>query len=1088
MCPPDSRSVTKREAVRVWLLGGFRVSVGSRTIQQDEWHLRKAAALVKLLALAPGHRVHREQVIDLFWPDSGRGAASNSLRKTLHAARKVLAPTMGARYLASEDESLMLCPAGDLWVDVGAFEEATTTARRAREPAAYRAALDLYAGDLLPGDRYEEWTEEKREELRRTLLSLHIELARLYEERGEYERGIEALLRAATEEPTLEEVHAGLMRLYALSGRRRDALQQYERLREALDRELAAEPDATTRQLHDDIAAGRFPPVQSAGPPQSELPDAGKHNLPAPRTSFVGREREMVEIKRELAMTRLLTLTGAGGSGKTRLALEVARDLDGAYPDGVWLVELAPLSEGALVPQAVAQALGVQEHPGRPLSDVLVDAVRRQEMLLVMDNCEHLIEAAAHLIDTFLDACPHLRILATSREPLGTVGEVNWLVSPLSVPSTQRVPTIEHLDAHEATRLFVQRASAKRSNFLLRPENALAVANICRRLDGLPLAIELAAARVGALSVEQLSERLANSLGLLTGGARTVVPRQRTLKATLDWSHELLGEQERALFRRLSTFMGGWTLEAAYAVGAGEGVSEDDVVDLLSALVDKSLVMTEAVEDRGIRYRMLEPVRQYALEKVKGTEEIETIKRRYAAFFLGLAEEAALAFPGPQEIGWAIRLEDDHDNLRRALSWSLESGEDTVLGLRIASALAWFWRGHGHLGEGVRWLEKALSEDDGAAPTARAGALHGLGIMLEDWSDLARSEAAFEEALALYEKHGDAGRVAQCLATLGWTAILRGDSARAKAFFDQSLVSGQSVENRRDIPRILSGLAAAAFGGGDLERARGLWEEAATLHRLQGESLGVAAVLAEMGYSELALGNQERAKALLEETLAMGRKLNNKQTVGGSLLCLGIAAVLGGDPERAETLLKDSLAINRELESKADIAEGLEGLAEVATVLSQHARAARLWGSAATLRQVSRPWVSTERMLHEPQLAAARSRLDEATWEAAFTEGKTMGLEEAVEYALSEEEPLASTPAPQQPSPDQGPTLTDREEEVAVLVGRGITNRQIAAELHLSEHTAATHVRRILKKLGLRSRSQIGSWMNERRSSSSDLD
>jgi predicted ATPase len=348
------------------------------------------------------------------------------------------------------------------------------------------------------------------------------------------------------------------MRLYALSGRRRDALAQYERLREVLYRELEAEPDATTRRLRDDIAVGRFLPVQRADLPQGELPDARKHNLPAPKTSFVGREHEMVEVKRALAMTRLLTLTGAGGSGKTRLALEVARDIEGAYPDGVWLVELEVLSEKGLVPQAVAGAVGVAEHPGRPFVDTLAEALRGKEMLLVLDNCEHLIDVTAHLSDALLAACPRLKILASSREALGVAGEVLWRVPPLSVPEGDRAPAAHaELTRYDAVRLFVERARLRSPDFELSSENAETVAQICRTLEGIPLAIELAAARVGTLSVEQISERLKDSLKLLTGGGRTATPRQRTLRGTLDWSHELLPEDERVLFRRLSAFAGG---------------------------------------------------------------------------------------------------------------------------------------------------------------------------------------------------------------------------------------------------------------------------------------------------------------------------------------------------------------------------------------------------------------------------------------------------------------------------------------------------------------------------------------------------
>src|SRR5215212_4293633 len=382
------------KAVRVWLLGTFRVSVGSQTIEQKHWRLRKAAGLVKLLAIAPTHRLHREHVMSLLWPDLGKQAASNNLRRVLHFARRALDPAMGSRYLASEAESLVLCPGGSLWVDVEAFEEAAVMARRSRDPAAYGAAIELYAGQLLPDDRYEEWAENRRQGLRGTLLSLLSELTGLYEERGDYGQAVETLQRALSEDPANEVAHAQLMRLYALSGRQGEALTQYQRLREGLSGRLGTEPSATTRALREEIAAGRFALTQPAAPAPEESPHAGKYNLPVARTNFVGREREMVEVKRMLAMTGLLTLTGTGGCGKTRLALEVGRDLVGSYPDGVWLVELAPLPDGALVPQAVAATLGVREQPGGSLLHTLLSALRDKEMLLILDNCEHLIDAA----------------------------------------------------------------------------------------------------------------------------------------------------------------------------------------------------------------------------------------------------------------------------------------------------------------------------------------------------------------------------------------------------------------------------------------------------------------------------------------------------------------------------------------------------------------------------------------------------------------------------------------------------------------------------------------------------------------------
>ena len=393
----------------------------------------------------------------------------------------------------------------------------------------------------------------------------------------------------------------------------------------------------------------------------------------------MGREQQTEEIKRELAMRRLMTLTGAGGSGKTRLAIEVARGLIEAYPEGVWLVELAPLSEEVLVPKAVADALGVSERPREPLSDTLADVLGDRQLLLVVDNCEHLVEAAARLVDRLLDSCPGVRILATSREALGVEGEHRYPVPPLSVPEPRGTLSSEELEAFESVRLFVERARGRDHSFSLSSENAFVVAEICRKLEGIPLAIELAAARVGMFSFEQISERLEGSLDLLTRGGRTAMPRQQTLKGTLDWSYELLSEDEKELFGRLSVFARGWTLEASEAVGAGEGVEKEVVLDLLSGLVEKSLVVVKGSDQGRVRYRLLEPIRQYALEKLEESGEVEAAKRAHAEYFLAMAEEAEPELWGPRDVEGLDRLE----------SRARQPEGCTLLGARARRGRAW---------------------------------------------------------------------------------------------------------------------------------------------------------------------------------------------------------------------------------------------------------------------------------------------------------------------------------------------------------------------------------------------------------------
>jgi len=1038
---PEAPAAKRPETLRVWLLGGFRVSVGSRTITDGQWHLRKAAALVKLLALSPGHRLHREQVMEILWPNSDKRTASNNLRRVLHAARRALDPDTGSRYLASHDGSLVLRPRGELWVDVEAFEEAASTARRARDPAAYRATLDLYAGELLPEDRYEEWAENRRDELHQLYIALLMELADLYGERGEYGPAVEALRRAVAEEPANEEAHAALMRLYALSERPAEALADYERLKEVLSRDFGAEPGATTRRLREEIAAGEFTPHQTgaaASPQEQQAPDTSKHNLPAPRDSFVRREQELIEIKRTLTMTRLLTLTGVGGSGKTRLAVEVARDLVGAYPDGVWLVELASLTDGELVPQQAAGAMDAREQPGRSLTDTLVDTLRNKRMLLVLDNCEHLVEAVAGFVNVLLASCPHLRILATSREPLGVAGEALWRVSSLSVPDTDRLPAAAELTRYDAVHLFLDRARLRLPDFSLTPANDRAVAEVCRKLEGIPLAIELATARMGALALEEVAQRLEDSLGLLTAGPRTAEPRQRTMRATLQWSHGLLSEPERVLFRRLSVFAGGWTLEASEAVGS-DGIEENDVLDLLGRLVEKSLVVAEATEGGGVRYRMLEPVRQYAQEKLKEGGEEEAAQRRHAEYFLAFAEEAEPGLKGAQEGEWLKRLEIEHDNLRAALSWTLEQGK-AELALRLGGALGEFWYVRGHYGEGRRWLEAALAQGDTPSASARAKALFQAGYIASGQGDYESSMTFGEESLALYRRLGDRASSATALYTLGVLAIYRNE----------------------------------------WERASTLTEDAIALQREMNDRVGVVRSLLILASVALAQHDYERAMALYEESLALAQEIEDDFAIALSLLIGALASLGQGDHRQTRALSEESFKLSQQLGMPFAIASYLQTAACLAGAEGQPVRSARLWGAAeALVEEVGRILSPGELHVYAPFIDAARSQLDEARWEAALAEGRAMSTDEVVEYALSKEDAATAAPRlPEQQSVEEPPSLTRREREVAALVAQGYTNRQIATGLFVSERTVETHVANVLRKLNVHSREQITSRLD----------
>ncbi|CAN5661865.1 BTAD domain-containing putative transcriptional regulator [soil metagenome] len=1083
---PQTPMGDTRKAVRVWLLGGFRVSVGSRTITQDTWRLRKAAALIKLLALAPGHRIHREQVMDLLWPDSGRRAASNSLRSTLHVARKILDPSVGSRYLASEDESLVLCPGGELWMDVDAFEEAAASARGAREPATYRTALELYADDLLPEDRYEQWTEGRRDELRQLYLALRVELAGFYEARDEHSLAIEALQKATVKEPTLEDAHAALMRLHVLSGRPEKAVAQYEHLRDALSKEFGIEPAPATRHLRDEIAAGGLPMTPSVGPlREDKQPRIGKHNLPTQRTSFVGREQELVAVKRMLAMTRLLTLTGAGGSGKTRLALEVARDLVGVYPDGVWLVELAPLSEGELVPQAVATILGGAERSDQPLTEALVEVMRGREMLLVVDNCEHLVEAVVGLVDALLDFCPGLRVLATSRIPLGVYGEQEYAVPPLAVPDPKRLPTLETLSQYEAVRLFIERAKAAKADLALTHENGPAIGQICARLDGLPLAIELAAARVKLLPPKAMLGRLGQRLMLLTGGAKNLPARQRTLRAAIEWSHTLLEEGEKTLFARMAVFSGGRTLEAIEAVCDAEGDLPLDAFEGVSSLLDNSLIRQEEGPEGEPRFVMLETIHEYAREKLHESGEAEEIGRAHAAYFLTLAEEAEPELTGADQASWTERLEAEHDNLRAALSWSLEAG-DSDSALRIGGALWRFWGVRGHFSEGRRWLSTSLSGGEAAPVSVRARALLALGDLARRQADYTRAAEDLQASLELYREAKDRRGEAYALCFLGWIALDRSDLVRAEGLLEESLALSREAGTARDTSVVLNALATLEVYRGDYAHAAALQEECLSLAREAGDVRSIANYNVNLGWTAAMTGAYERAEEILQEAQGLFWELGDRNMAAHCDRLLGFVALSRNDLGRAEDLCVKAIRELQELAEAPGVDFALDVLAGVAASRREIGRAARLWGAAAGSREATgAPWIPEERAMIEPHIDAARTRLEEAVWQEERGKGRSMTLDQAVEYALSEEQERDAptlVPVPeQQPHDEPTERLTARELEVALLVARGLTNRQVATELSISEHTAATHVRRIFKKLGLRSRAELATWVSSSR-------
>jgi predicted ATPase/class 3 adenylate cyclase/Tfp pilus assembly protein PilF len=782
-------------------------------------------------------------------------------------------------------------------------------------------------------------------------------------------------------------------------------------------------PEQVYQLLHPDLPAD-YPPLKSL--------DTLPNNLPLQLTSFIGREQVMEEVRRLMATTRLLTLTGTGGSGKTRLSLQVAAHMLEEYPEGVWLVELAALADPALVPQTVAVALGVREAAGsvpggRSLTQTLVDYLRPRHTLLVLDNCEHLLSACAQLADSLLHACPDLRILTTSRAALGIAGELTYRVPSLSLPDLRRLPPVgaglvSALTQYEAVRLFIERAIFSQPGFAVTNSNALAVAQVCQRLDGIPLAIELAAARVKLLSVEQIAERLDDRFRLLTGGSRTALPRQQTLRALIDWSYDLLSEAERALFRRLSVFAGGWTLAAAEAVCAGEDVDEYEILDLLGQLVDKSLVMME--EHGGeARFRLLESIRQYGAERLRASPEAAATHDRHGEFYLTLAEQAEPHLTGAEQATWLDRLEKEHVNLRAALGRMVEKG-DAESGLRLGAALWRFWHVRGYLREGRARLATALALPSAATcASGRARALNGAGALAHDQGDFEQAEALHRESLAIARECGDRESLAVALNNLGNVALDQGSAAAAATFYQEALALWQELGNMRGIATLLNNLGNVARDRGDYEEATAFFRQSLALQRELGNQRGIASSLNNLGNLAISQGSYESAAALLDESLRGYQALGDSYGIAMALDNLACLALRQGSLKQAGALYRECLNACAELESRPAIAGCLEGLAGVMAARGHPLRAARLYGAAEALRQAAgAPLPDSERLGYDRAIAMARIGIAEITWEAAWKEGRGMSVPQAI-AAAADDEPVSPS-ASQRPSTqgqDEGP-------------------------------------------------------------------
>jgi len=766
---------------------------------------------------------------------------------------------------------------------------------------------------------------------------------------------------------------------------------------------------------------------------------SASNNLPIHLASFIGRDKEIVEVKALIGRARLVTLTGAGGSGKSRLAQQVAAGLIKDFPNGVWLAELAAVSDPSLVPKMVAQALGVTEHARRPLIDTVNTFLRPKSLLLLLDNCAHLVSACAHLVAALMGECPGLRILATSQEGLRVEGEFAYRLPGLSLPGLEPLPPLERLKQCDAVRLFTERAIAVLPTFEVTGDNAEAVAQICSHLDGIPLAIEMAAARMKVLSAQQIADRLGDRFRLLTRDNREGLPKHQTLRAAMDWSYNLLSPKERLGLHRLSVFHGGCTLEAAAAVCADDGVEAQGILELLTQLVDKSLLVAETRAGAG-RYRLLETVQQYGWDRLVESGEADAIRRRHRDWCVTLAEEADRELRGPRQELWLRRLKAEHANLRAALEVCETDADGAEAQLRLTGALHWFWSMQGHWSEARRWLDAALARSVESPPST----------------------------------------VPKVMKTAAYFAWRKGEYDRAIALGEQGLVLCRELGDRKNGAQLLLWLGIVALRQGDHERATALYEESVSLCRDLGETWLSSMAISQLGAVARDQGDTERAVAFHLQALALAKEAEDKSLIASQLRNLGTDEHRRGDYRQAAAYHRDGLTVSRDVGAKWLIEECLRGVARAEAAQGHYRKAARVLGASEVLRDALGWQIAPrDQADHDECAAAARAALEESAYAAAWAEGRAMTLDQAADYALAPGEGVLFPGPPRQAGERGQRVLTSREREIAGLIACGLSNREIASRLVITGRTAESHVQHILAKLAFHSRSQIATWAVE---------
>ena len=1057
------------------ILGSIEVGDGDQRV--DLGGLRERTLLARLL-LAAGQVVSADRIAEDIWAGDPPPQAAATLRVYVSRLRRALGPA-GASAVQTQPPGyrLQLEPGqldADRFVGLAASARADLAAGRpAAAAAGMAAALALWRGPAL-GDiadlAFAQADVARLEEARLAALEDRIEAELACGRHASVASELDGLTR----EHPLRERLCGL-RMLALyrCGRQAGALTAYAELRAQLADELGIDPNPGLLRLHESILqqrpeldwepgppepGGDGPHGQAAGTPAQAEGAAWPARtglrppaLPAETSSFVGRESDLATIEELLGLSRLLTLTGPGGSGKTRLALRAAAQAASRHPGGVWLVELAQLTGPELVEPLTATTLGVREQPGRTLTEAIIAWAVDRELLLVLDNCEHVLDAVADLASALLRGCPGMRIVATSQSRLGVSGEATWPVPPLALPPPGELD-LAAVGAAEAVRLFCDRAGLARPGFTLTEGNVAEVSEICRRLDGIPLALELAAARLNALGTGQLAARLDDRFRLLAGASRGGLPRHRTLQAAIEWSHELLSEQEQICLRRLAVFAGSCTLEAAEEVCPGGALAPQDVFPTVTALVEKSLLTAD--ERLGsMRYGLLESVYQFARQKLTEAGEVSELSQRQLGWLRGLAAAADLT--GPDQGAWLDVLDAELDNIQAGLEWGVTAAPGPML--ELAGALAAFWQARGHIGLGRSWLVAALTAaGPGADPALRAAALDGAGRLAGVHADHQAQIRYQEESLAIWRELGEAARIAACLGDLGTVAHILGEYPAARAMFAEALDLATGAGTPLETGAALSGLGRLALHTGDLEGATEYYRAAMDTFSGAGDLRRASLILGNLGVVALDQGDFALAAERFGKHLANVRELGDPKLVAGTLTNLGMVMQYEGDLDRAQELHTEALtqarglgdrrlmavaltnlglvALARKQFSAArgyhlrslelaetagelrSVAESLTEIAQVDAAEGSPERAAALFGAAAALRaSIGAPVPGPERDRLQASVDAARHSLGGAAFQAAWARGEALEIATAIALARQASPPPAEPAEPAEP-------------------------------------------------------------------------